>query len=189
MMTPRKLRFVEEYVVDPNATQAAIRSGYSKRTAKSQGSRLLTDVDVAALIKNRQNAAAFKAGITKERIIEELKYLGLSTMDDYVHINEAGEIYLDFSHLPESGLRAVQEIVQGEYVTGKGDDARDVKSTKFKLHGKVKALELLMRNLGMLQDKVEHDVTVHHVIDLGFGETPPKDVTPPSPLIEKVEPA
>jgi len=51
VLTPKQRLFVAEYLVDLNATQAAIRAGYSKKTAKSQGQRLLTNVDVAAAIQ------------------------------------------------------------------------------------------------------------------------------------------
>ncbi len=50
MLTPKQSRFVEEYLIDLNATQAAIRAGYSAKTAKQQASRLLTNVDVAASV-------------------------------------------------------------------------------------------------------------------------------------------
>ena len=52
-MTPKQQRFCDEYLIDLNATQAAIRAGYSEKTAKEQGSRLLTNVNVKLYIENR----------------------------------------------------------------------------------------------------------------------------------------
>lgn len=68
----RQLRFVEEYLVDLNATQAAIRAGYSEKTAYSIGQRLLKDVEVAAAIAKAQAARSEKTEITAERVLQEL---------------------------------------------------------------------------------------------------------------------
>jgi phage terminase small subunit len=54
MLTPKQARFVEEYLVDLNAKQAAIRAGYSPKTAEVQGCRLLRNVQVAAAIQRAQ---------------------------------------------------------------------------------------------------------------------------------------
>jgi phage terminase small subunit len=71
-MTPKQQRFVQEYLIDLNATQAAIRAGYSAKTATEQGSRLLTIVHVADAIAAGQRESAAKAGITRERILQGL---------------------------------------------------------------------------------------------------------------------
>ena len=74
-LTPKQERFIAEYLVDQNATQAALRAGYSKATAKSQGSRLLTKVDVKAEIAKRQMKVADKLELTAQRVLEELTML------------------------------------------------------------------------------------------------------------------
>ena len=68
-VTPRKARFVAEYQIDQNATQAAIRAGYSERTAKQQGSRLLTDVDVVNMLVNTHATAA---QVVEEKLSEAI---------------------------------------------------------------------------------------------------------------------
>lgn len=60
-MTPKQKRFCDEYLIDTNATQAAIRAGYSEKTAYSIGQRLLKDVEVAAYIEERANEINNKA--------------------------------------------------------------------------------------------------------------------------------
>lgn len=74
----RHARFAAEYLIDGNATQAAIRAGYSPRTAKVQGSRLLTYADVQAFIKAGSAKIATKLEITAERVIQELGRIGFS---------------------------------------------------------------------------------------------------------------
>lgn len=72
-LTAKQARFKDEYLIDNNATQAAIRAGYSKKTAKSQGQRLLTNVDVAAAIKVGQKDIAKRNGLTIDDILDELE--------------------------------------------------------------------------------------------------------------------
>ena len=72
-LTAKQARFKDEYLIDNNATQAAIRAGYSKKTAKSQGQRLLTNVDIAAAIKAGQKDIAKRNGLTIDDILDELE--------------------------------------------------------------------------------------------------------------------
>lgn len=63
-LTPRQQRFVDEYLIDLNATQAATRCGYSAKTAKQQGARLLTNVDIRAAVNRGQAAHSDKLELT-----------------------------------------------------------------------------------------------------------------------------
>ena len=72
-LSPKQARFVAEYLKDQNATQAAIRAGYSKGTAKQQGSRLLTNADVKRAVNSGQKRVARKAEITVESLAAELE--------------------------------------------------------------------------------------------------------------------
>ncbi|MCD9096183.1 terminase small subunit [Luteimonas fraxinea] len=72
-LSPKQARFVVEYLKDQNATQAAIRAGYSKGTAKQQGSRLLTNADVKRAVNSGQKRVAKKAEITVESLAKELE--------------------------------------------------------------------------------------------------------------------
>lgn len=72
-LTAKQARFKDEYLIDNNATQAAIRAGYSKKTAKSQGQRLLTNVDIKAAIKAGQKDIAKRNGLTIDDILDELE--------------------------------------------------------------------------------------------------------------------
>ena len=72
-LTPKQARFVEEYLVDLNATQAAIRAGYSPKTAYSQGERLLKNVEVHRAIQEAQEARSERTGVTQDEVIQGLK--------------------------------------------------------------------------------------------------------------------
>ena len=71
-MTSKQKRFVELFLVDLNATQAALGAGYSERTAKQQGSRLLTNVDVQAAIAEAQEARAKRTGLAQDAVVQGL---------------------------------------------------------------------------------------------------------------------
>ena len=83
-LNPKQARFVDEFLVDSNATQAAIRAGYSKKTAKQIGSRLLTNVDIARLVEARTAKMAEKMEITAERIVEEMADAAFARIADPV---------------------------------------------------------------------------------------------------------
>jgi phage terminase small subunit len=71
-LTPRQRRFVDEYLVDLNATQAAIRAGYSARTANEQGPRLLVNVGIATAIQAAQLARSERLQLTQDHVLRGL---------------------------------------------------------------------------------------------------------------------
>ena len=72
-MTPRQQRFVEEYLLDLNATQAAIRAGYSGHTANEQGARLLANASVAAAVQAAQQARSERVQVTQDDVLRGLR--------------------------------------------------------------------------------------------------------------------
>ena len=72
-MTPRQQRFVDEYLMDLNATQAAIRAGYSARTANEQSARLLANASVATAVQVAQQARSDRMQITQDAVLRGLR--------------------------------------------------------------------------------------------------------------------
>lgn len=70
-LTPKQKRFVQEYMIDLNAKQAAIRAGYSKKTAEVQGSRLLSYAKVAGAIAEKQAQLAEVYEVSQESLARE----------------------------------------------------------------------------------------------------------------------
>lgn len=82
-LNPRQERFVEEYIKDPNATQAAIRAGYSPKTAQEQSSRLLSNVMISEAIKAKRLKISEKVELSQEWVLEKLKLIvDRTTKDD-----------------------------------------------------------------------------------------------------------
>jgi phage terminase small subunit len=155
-LTSKQTRFVAEYLTDLNGTQAAIRAGYSAKTAQEQGSRLLSNVMVAAAIEAAQQARAHRTGVTADRVVAELALIGFANMADYMRATDGGDPYLDFSALSRDQAAALQEVTVDRYTEGHGEDKRDVKRVKFKLADKRAALVDLGRHLGLFVDRHEH---------------------------------
>src|SRR5574342_539747 len=98
-MTPRQRRFVDEYVLTLSPRQAAIRAGYSPRSASEQGSQLLRHPEVRSAIERATNAAAARLQLTRERVLYELARIGFANMGEYITVQADGSAYVDLSQL------------------------------------------------------------------------------------------
>lgn len=83
-LTEKQQRFVEEYLIDLNATQAAIRAGYSAKTADQQGSRMLANVKVQQAISVAMAERSKRTGINQDRVVLELARIAFVKMTDLV---------------------------------------------------------------------------------------------------------
>ncbi len=151
-MTPKQQCFVEEYLVDLNATQAAIRAGYSAKNADKIGPELLGKTRVAQAIASAIEKRSERTQVTADQVVEELAKMGFANMLDYMRVTEDGAAVVDLSKLNREQAAAIGEVVIDEYMDGRGDDAREVKRVRFKLADKKSSLELLGRHLGMFTD-------------------------------------
>ena len=154
--TPKQARFVHEYLIDLNASQAAIRAGYSARNADKIGSELLGKTRVRAAIGEAQKARERRTLITADRVVGELALIAFSNTQDYIGATGAGDPFVDLSGLSREQWAAVQEVTVEDFVDGRGKDRRDVRRVKFKLADKRAALVDLGRHLGIFTDKLEH---------------------------------
>lgn len=155
-LPPNQARFVDEYLIDLNATQAAIRAGYSKKTAGVQGPRLLGNVRVAAAIAEAKAKRSARVAVSADKVLTELAHLGFANMADYMKTTPEGDPRLDFSNLSREQTAALVEVTVEDFTEGRGDDARDVRRVKFKLADKRAALVDIGKHLGMFIDKQEH---------------------------------
>lgn len=169
-LTDKQRKFCDEYLIDLNATQAAIRAGYTENYANTNASKLLQNTTISQYIGERQKELSRKTEITQERVIRELALIAFSNNADYAHVVEkkmqveAGGALVDL--LDKDGkpvmYRTVEPVLTEELteeqkralaVIKKGRDGLEVKSCD-----KVKALELLGKHLGIFTDKIEANV-------------------------------
>lgn len=148
-LTAKQERFVAEYLIDLNATQAAKRAGYSERTANEQGSRLLANVKVSAAIAEAQAKRSKRTEITQDRVLAELAKIGFSDLRNVLTNSGAITDVQDWSD-EFAGAVASVEIVRrssGEF----DDDGKPIPEFvhKIKTWDKLSALEKLGKHLGM----------------------------------------
>ena len=160
-MTKKQKRFVEEYLIDLNATQAAIRAGYSPHTAKDIGCENLAKPNIAAAISQAMAERSRRTGINQDRVLQELARIGFAKITDVVDPDTA-KILPDAS---EDDLACIQsiKIKPNEFGT-----EREVK-----LYDKKSALVDLGKHLGLFKDKMElsGDMDLNITIDYGEDDT------------------
>lgn len=143
-MTKKQKRFIEEYLIDLNATQAAIRAGYSPDTAKSIGSENLTKPDIKAQIAKAMAERSRRTGVNADRVVMELAKIAFVNANDVIDTETAT---LRPDALPED-TAAIQSVKVKTF----GEDGLE---REIKMADKLKALELLGKHLGMFRDKLE----------------------------------
>lgn len=156
----RQEMFAREYVIDLNGRRAAIAAGYSEKGADVRASNLLNISRVRKLIDNLNAKRASKLEITAEKLDEKTASIAFANMGDYVQSDADGQPKsIDLSQLTREQWAAVQEIRE-DTTGGVGDgERRRILRTTLKLADTLKALELLYRRQGLLQDKVKMEVT------------------------------
>lgn len=154
-LTEKQQRFVEEYLIDLNATQAAIRAGYSVKTANEQGSQNLAKLSIQQAIAEQMAERSKRTGINQDRVVLELAKIALVKMTDIV--DNQGRIKSDAS--PDD-LACIESV---KYKESESDTGSSVER-EVKIASKLKALELLGKHLGMWNDKLDVNITQPIVI-------------------------
>jgi phage terminase small subunit len=155
-LTPKQAAFVREYLIDLNATQAAIRAGYSPKTSEEQGYQLLRKTSVKAEIQAAMDKRAAKTEVNSDRVLNEITKLAFADIRKV--FDESGNL-LPVHMLPDEIAASISSI---EVVTSKipGSDPVEVEHTaKIKFWDKRGSLEMLGRHLKLFTDKIEVDVT------------------------------
>jgi len=148
--------FVDEYLIDLNATQAAIRAGYSVKTASEQASRLLANVKVQTKIAKAMAERSRRTGVNQDRVVLELAKMAFVNANDLID-PESAKVR---EGATEDDLACIQSVkVKTSYTPSGGSVEREIK-----LNDKMKALELLGKHLGMWNDKIDMNITLPVVI-------------------------
>ncbi len=157
-LAPMQQRFVEEYLVDLNATQAAIRAGYSAKTAESCGSRLLINVKVQAAIAVRRERLLKRTEWTQERVVRQLESIVESDIGNLFEALESGRLVIrSLNNIPAEARRAIASIKVRRIM---GAEGQFVEVIECKLWDKLAAIDQLNRIFGFYKPtKVELTAT------------------------------
>ena len=154
-LTAKQQLFINEYLIDLNATQAAIRAGYSVKTADVQGSRMLANVKVQQAISEAMAERSKRTGINQDRVVLALAKIAFVKMPDLV--DSHGRIK---DSATDDDLACIESI---KYKSSESETGSSVER-EVKIAPKLKALELLGKHLGMWNDKLDVTVTQPIVI-------------------------
>jgi phage terminase small subunit len=160
--------FAQEYLVDLNATQAAIRAGYSKKTAGQQAARLLKNVKIQEELDKANNERVKRTQINQDVVIGELAKIALTDIKNYLSFRtEKTQVDTEDDGTPIIDYALVVDVKDSDEVDGSVISEVQLNKDgtfKFKLHDKKGALELLGKHLKLFTDKVEHsgEVDVEH---------------------------
>ena len=160
-LTPKQMRFVDEWLIDFNGKQAAIRAGYSAKTAEATAARLLRNVKVQAEISRRQKDLQKRTEISQDRVVKELARVAFADATDYAQVetrtvekDDGTEVSYQRVTLKNTAELSTE---QRAAIAGIKQGANGI---EVKLCDKIKALELLGRHIGMFNDKLEVRATV-----------------------------
>lgn len=153
-LTAKQKLFCEEYLIDLNATQAAIRAGYSVDSAGDIGSENLKKPDIRARIEKAMAERSKRTGINAERVLIELAKIGLVNAADVINFNEA--------KVSEVATREDLAAVQSVKVKTMTGENGDMTEREVKLYDKTKALELLGKHLGMFKENININANINN---------------------------
>jgi phage terminase small subunit len=151
-MTNKQTRFVEEYLIDLNATQAAIRAGYSEKTAKSVGQENLTKPDIKTAIDASIAERSKRTQVTADRVVQELARIAFVDTRQIFTWGPGGVVLRSSEDLTDDEAAIVAEVSE--------TTSKDGGSIRAKRFDKLKALELLGKHLGMFTDKVQIEAAI-----------------------------
>jgi len=153
-LTAKQQTFVEEYLIDLNATQAAIRAGYSKKTAYIIGHENLSKPNIAEAIQKAKAERSERTGVTADMVIAELAKIGFSDLRNV--LTSSGQLIdpQDWDDATAGAISSLEVVVNSR--GGSGDENEPIDYThKIKVWDKNSALEKLGKHLGMFVDRSE----------------------------------
>lgn len=157
-LTAKQQRFVAEYLIDLNQTQAAIRAGYSEKTAAEQASRLLTNVKVSEAVQAAMKARSDRTEIDADWVLKRLARDATADLADLYNENGTLKAVHEWPMAWRTGLVAGIDTVQER--DGEDPDGNPVYATvrKVKLLDRTKLVELIGKHVdvGAFKDKIEH---------------------------------
>ncbi len=163
-LNAKQKRFVDEYLIDLNATQAAIRAGYKKTEyTDTNANKLLENTRIREAIDKAMAERSKRTGINQDRVIQELARIAFVNPQNVINA-ENGSVRDDAT---EDDLACIQAVKVKTMSGDKGySEEREVR-----LNDKMKALELLGKHLGMFTDKVELDADMELNINIDYGDS------------------
>lgn len=161
-MTKKQKLFVEEYLIDLNATQAAIRAGYSPASARQIADENMSKYDIKNAIEKALAERSKRTGINADRIVTELAKIAFLNPSNVINFQNAS--VLETADEEDLACISSLKIKRSFSITG------DSVEREIKIYDKIKALELLGKHIGMFTDKFKVEGVIPIVIQDDLGD-------------------
>lgn len=145
-LTIQQKRFVDEYLFDFNGTRAAIRAGYSPKSAEQQAVRMLGYAKVANAIEEKRQRLSIKTEIKAEKVLQEIARIAFSDMRNLATWEGQEVFFKSSSEITDDMAACISEITSTTIQSKSGKKV----NMKIKLHDKMRAIEMLAKNLNLL---------------------------------------
>lgn len=169
-LTPKQQRFCEEYLIDLNATQAAVRAGYSPKTAREIGNENLTKPIISEFLIQKQKERSERVQVTADEILEHLNILRKANIAEYVEyvavtsVNDAGVEetknvlqFKPFDQLTEKQLMCIESIKDTKY------------GVELKLHGKDWTIEKINKHIGFYEADNDQRSPEQPIVNISYN--------------------
>ncbi|GFZ30741.1 terminase small subunit [Clostridium zeae] len=152
-LTAKQKAFCDEYLIDLNATQAAIRAGYSPHSASDIGCENLKKPYIKEYIDKAMAERSKRTGINQDRVLRELARLGFVNASDLIDVDTA-EVKNNISRDDAAAIASIKVKITPT------EDGEEIIEREVKLYNKTKSLELLGKHLGLFTEKIKIEGTV-----------------------------
>jgi phage terminase small subunit len=152
-LTPKQAKFCDEYLVDLNGTQSAIRAGYSSKTAHEQAARLLANVSIQALIQELRQSQQERTQVTADSVIEKLRNIANFELNQVGEFDGKKMTFKPESEWADSARTAVRSVKQTTTIRtlNNGEEVR-IDVIELKIEPKLPALDSLAKHLGLFDN-------------------------------------
>jgi phage terminase small subunit len=159
-LSAKQKRFCEEYLIDMNGAQAAIRAGYAQKNADVQAAQILSLTKVRQYLQKLKNEQSKRTGITADLVLKELAAVGFSKITDVLNIDDEDvPLKRNISNKAKSAIQAISSSRKmGE------------RTISVKMHNKIGALEKLGTHFGLFNDLNGALATLTQYGDVEAGE-------------------
>ncbi len=150
-LTPRQSRFVEEYLVDLHITKAAIRAGYSARSAYSTGHRLMRNAEIQNAISKARAKLSESTKISAERVLDAYAKIAFGGLSKFLNVSDEGAITVDLRDCTPEDLNILSELVVEDIDKSPERGSSPARRIRVKMLDRLRALEALSKHLGLFE--------------------------------------
>lgn len=158
-LSPKHSKVVDGFVAGLSKKEAMLKAGYSKSTATTRPNDVFGREDVNNEIQRRLALAAHRSDMSLDWVVERLKDIADANIGDMIDVYSDGTAKLNLLKMTPALRRAISKFTVDSYTEGRGANSQKVKRVQINVSDKLKALELLVRHLGLSKEKQSLEIS------------------------------